>query len=455
MRFLTILLLIAITPLTAYAKEQDKFLDIKEVRSNSGITAWLVEDHSLPIISLQFAFKGAGAINDTAENQGRAKLLSNTLDEGAGDLSSQEFQKELSDNSINLSFSSSRDNFSGQLKTLTRYKEKAFSLLNVAITKPRFDEEPLQRMKQANISRIKSSITDPNWIAARLQNDLIYSNHPYSLNSGGTISTLNNLTPQDLREFKNSYLTKDNLVIGVVGDITVDELKIQLDKIFGSLPEKSKKNNINSTALHKNGVFLYKKDIPQTIIKLSYPAFDRNDPDYYAAQIFNYIFGGAGFGSRLMEEVREKEGLTYGIYSSLSFLNQSQKFYISTSTQNDKSNRVLEIINKETNKIKNEPITEKELNNAKNYIIGSLPLSLTSTSKISGLLVALQKNDRPINYLDNYKTNIEKVTINDVSRVAKRILNNNLLNIIMVGNPNINNSDNNNFTELKELPNVY
>ena len=167
----------------------EKFLNIQEVTSDSGLTAWLVEDHSLPIIAIQFSFLDAGAKNDPANKQGRAKLLSNMLDEGAGELDSQAFQKQLNDHSISLSFSKGRDHFNGNLKTLSRHKEKAFNLLRLALNSPRFDDEPLERMKQANISRIKSSLTNPNWIAARLQNDLVFNDHPYALNSGGTISS--------------------------------------------------------------------------------------------------------------------------------------------------------------------------------------------------------------------------------------------------------------------------
>ncbi|MEM9468566.1 MAG: insulinase family protein, partial [Pseudomonadota bacterium] len=224
-RFL-LLLLIIFHPLSANA--EDKFLDIQEIKSQSGLTAWLVEDRTLPIIAMEFSFLGAGTKNDPVDKQGRAKLLSNMLDEGAGELDSTTFQKQLSDNSISLSFSANRDHFRGQVKTLSRYKENAFNLLKLSLNEPRFDEEPLERMKKANIARIKSSLTDPNWIAARLQNDLIYQDHPYALNSGGTISTLETITTNGLRDFKNTYLTKDRLVIGIMGDIGANEVKASL-----------------------------------------------------------------------------------------------------------------------------------------------------------------------------------------------------------------------------------
>lgn len=448
MRLLSYFFLFVLLAMPVHADE--RFLDIQKVTSESGITAWLVEDHSLPIIALSLSFKGAGSINDPVDKQGRSKLLSNMLDEGAGDLDSQSFQKELSNHSISLGFSNGRDHLSGNLKTISRYKDKAFSLLKLALTEPRFDSEPLVRMKQANISRIRSSLTDPNWIAARIQNDLIYHGHPYALNSGGTITSLESLTANDLKTFKDRYLTKDRLVIGVMGDITKEELKTRLDEVFGSLPEKTKTILNENKPTHKAGTFSYKKDIPQTVINVSVPAFDHTDPDFYSARVFNYILGGGGFGSRLMEQAREKEGLTYGIYSSLSFLDKAQKFYISTSTQTDKTSRMLDIINQEVNSIKTAAVSDQELQNAKDYITGSLPLSLTSTSKIAGLLMNLQLNDRSIDYLDQYKSNIMKITKEDIQRVAKRILDTEKMNIVLVGQP----YKTEDTIEINELPHV-
>lgn len=447
MRILFCLFILFCAPVIANA--QERVLDIQEVVSANGIKAWLIEDESLPIISLEFSFKGAGSINESLDQQGVSKLLSNMLDEGAGDLDSQAFQKELSDHSISLSFSGSRDHFGGQLKTLSRHKDKAFDLLSMTLSSPRFDSEPLERMKQANISRIKSSLSDPNWIAARLQNDLIYKGHPYAQNSGGTISTLGLITADDLRAYKDKYLTRDRLIITAAGDIDAKELGLILDQIFQSLPE----NELSDKEIPfkpQTGKYLYSKDIPQTIIEISYLAFDRNDPDYYAAQVFNYIFGGGGFGSRLMEEVREKQGLTYGIYSGFSFLDQAQNLSISTSTQNDKVDDVLKIINQEIEKIQNTLIGDDELQNAKDYLIGSVPLALTSSDKISGTALGMLSNSRPIDYLDTYSGKISAITSEDIQRVARRILIKENQTIVLVGQPqsaiNINN--------ILEIPNV-
>ncbi|HPF79204.1 MAG TPA: pitrilysin family protein, partial [Alphaproteobacteria bacterium] len=415
---------------------KDRILDIQEVTSPKGIKAWLVEDKDLPIISLQFSFKGAGAVNNSPEKQGLSRLLSNTMDEGAGDLTSQEFQKVMSDNSISLSFGSGRDDFGGRVETLSRNKEKAFELLTLALTKPRFDEEPLQRMKLANITRIRSSMGDPDWIEARLFNDLAYEGHPYALNSGGTISTLESITAEDLRQFKKDFLTKDRLVVSAAGDISPKELAKVLDQIFGDLPATGKQNAIKDIALQNTGkTFLYKKDIPQTLISVALPSFDRQDPDYYALMVMNHIYGASGFGSRLMEEAREKRGLTYGIYSGMAVQDYISTFSVSTSTKNATAKEILQIIKDEMAVMKKEPVSEQELIDAKAYIIGSMPLSLTSTSSIADIALDLQLKGRSITYLDDFPEKIQAVTAEDIKRVSARILNPETMLTVMVGSP--------------------
>lgn len=306
------------SPVQAQEPARDKLLDIQEITTPGGLTAWLAEDHNLPIIAIDFAFAGAGAALDPADKQGRAQLLSNTLDEGAGDYDSQSFQKALSDHSISLSFSSGRDHFSGSLKTLTRYKDKAFELTRLALTAPRFDNEPVERMRDANIARLRSSLSRPEWLAARIMNDAGFGDHPYALNSGGTLTTLRTLTEDDLRFFKDNYLTRDRLKIAVSGAITPEELAAVLDDIFGNLPETGAHKEIKDLSIQNGGrIFVYEKDMPQTVIRIWQDGIDHSHPDYHAAQVMNFILGGSGFGSRLMEEVREKRGLTYGIYTGL------------------------------------------------------------------------------------------------------------------------------------------
>lgn len=428
--------LFIITLFTPQAFARDKMLDIQEVSSDSGIKAWLVEDNSIPVIALQFSFKGAGSIQETPDKQGLVQLLSNTMDEGAGEIPSEEFQKTLRDLSISLSFSGGRDGFSGGLKTLTANKDKAFELLKLALNEPRFDAEPVARMIAANQSRIRSSLSNPDWMAARLMNDRAYQGHPYAMNSGGTLTSLAALTPDDLRNFSKMHLTRDRLHIAVAGDITAEDLKSALDQIFAPLPEKAPDNKIEPVKLqNKSSVFLYKQDIPQTVIEIMQSGISRNDPAYFHAQIMNFILGSSGFGSRLTEEIREKRGLTYGVYSYMSTGDYFNALAISTSTANENVPEMLELLKAEWEKMRSYPVSQEELDNAKSYLIGSTPLSLTSTDAIAGLMLSLQLDKLGVDYLDIREKAIQSATIDDIFKVSQRLLAPENFVTILVGNP--------------------
>ncbi|MBU0799535.1 MAG: insulinase family protein, partial [Alphaproteobacteria bacterium] len=414
----------------------DGILDIKEIKSPSGITAWLVEDHSLPVIALSFAFHGAGAALDPVEKQGLSILASNTMDEGAGEYDSQTFQKMLSDHSISLSFSSGRDDFGGSVKTLTRHSEMAFNLLKLALMQPRFDADAVERMRAANISRVRNSVSDPDWIAARIMNDAAFAGHPYALNSGGTLTTLASLTPDDLKNFVKTRLAREHLYITVTGDITPAALRKMLDDVFGGLPPQLPLPAVADMTVQNGGQHAhYDMDIPQTIIQAMQPGISRDDPDYYAAAIMDFILGGSGFGSRLTEEVREKRGLTYGIHTGFYQMDHLKAYTVGTSTRNESAAEVIELIRAEWTKMRDTPVSDTELKDAKSYLIGSLPLALSSTDSIAGLLLGLRLENLPIDYLDARAAKIDAVTAEDIQRVAKRLLVPDQLTLVTVGRP--------------------
>ena len=398
-------------------------LDIQEIKSREGLKAWLVRGTSVPVITINFAFLGAGSASDPGDKIGLARLASNTMDEGAGEMSSKDFQAALQRDAIRLFFSSDRDTFGGRLKTLSKNKDRAFQLLEMAFTQPRFDEAPVARMKQANIARIRKSLSEPGWRAARIAYDTAFEGHPYAKNSGGTISGLQAITQEDLKSFTRTRLARDNLVIGISGDITIKDAGDALDSIFGALPEKAQIEDIPRTKLTNHGLSVqHELDIPQTHIQLWHPGPKRSD-DYYAEKkILNSIFGGSGFGSRLMTEAREEKGLTYGIYSYFQHFDHADIFAISTSTENAKAGQMMTVIIKEIQKLRESGVTKDELESIKSYLTGSLPLKFTSNSDISGTLVSLQAEGLAIDYLDNYKKELMNADIKTINEIAKSFL---------------------------------
>lgn len=442
-----LLLFICVWPVSARAG----ILNIQEVVTPKGLKVWLVEDHTVPVISLKFAFKHSGAVNDPADKQGLARLLSNTLDEGAGDLDSKAFQGQLNDLSISLIFSSTRDDFGGGLKTLSKNRDAAFNLLKLALTSPRFDQEAIERMREANLSRIRSDMTDPEWMVARIMNDELFKQHPYAMNSGGTLTSLEKITATDLRKKVKEQLTRDRLLISIAGDIRQEDVSAIIDGIFGDLPETAAALDVAPAPFPAGQTsVLFKKDIPQSVIQIALPGIAQHDPDYFAAEIMNYTLGGAGFGSRLTEVVREQRGLTYGIYSGLTEMDFAQTLNIGSSTKNTSVNELIDLTKAELLKMTNQPITADELNSAKTYLIGSVPLDLTSTDSITSYMLGFQASNLPKNYLDIREAGLKAVTATDVQRVAKRLFNPEQMLTIIVGNPD-------NFTASKtvtQLPNV-
>ena len=431
---------------------QAAILDIQEIKTKSGITAWLVEDKTTDVISIEYMFKGAGARNDAPEYQGLTRILSNTMDEGAGDLDSTAFQAALNQYSISLSFSAGRDDFGGQLKTLRQYKDKAFELWRLALNQPRFDDEAVRRMIDANKARILQDKTDPEWMLARIENDALYKDHPYAYNAGGTLTSLSKITPDLLRQKWKHDLTKDRLIIAVAGNISKQELAAVLDDVFSGLPASAQPSpKISTVDISKEPAnILFKHEMPQSLVTIAGQGISFKDKDYYAAMVANQIFGGGGFGSRLTDIIREQKGLTYGIFSDFSEMDYAQLFRISTSVQNQNTAKLLKAIQDEAERMQTELVTKQDLAHAQSYLIGSIPLQLTSTSKIAGMMLSFQKWELPKNYLDVRADSIRQVTVDDIKRVAQRFFSFEKFNVIIVGQP-----ENFKATRIyKTLPNV-
>lgn len=431
-RKLTALSIIAFLSLVL-VKYADAF-EIKQVTSNSGITAWLVEDHKNPLITMQFMVRSGSSI-DPKTKTGLAYLVSGLLDEGAGDLDSKSFQAALEKNSIALSFNARMDSFSGTLSTLTETKEEAFLLLGLAIKEPRFDPEPTLRVKSQIAASLRASKENPNNIAGKLWWQLAFPSHAYGRPKKGTPETLASITREDMKDYVNKNLIKDNISISVVGDITTGELSAVLDDIFGDLPSSSSRNELRNTRVKNSGeTVVVERDIPQSVVIFGHDGIKRDDADWYAATILFEILAG-GFGSRLTEEIREKRGLTYGVAAYPLPLDKAGVIVGSVSTVNGRVAESIRLIRDIWRRFGEEGPTIEEIQNAKDYINGSFSLRFTNSKTIVGVLNALQRFDLGKNYIEERPNLIAKVTPEDLKRVAKRIFKAESLTFVIVGNP--------------------
>ncbi|MAN79440.1 MAG: peptidase M16 [Rhodospirillaceae bacterium] len=412
-----------------------KATQIERVVSPGGIEAWLVEDHLNPIISLHLAFRGGSAL-DPEGKEGLANMVSTLLDEGAGDLDSKAFQQTLEDNSITLRFSAARDSLGARVQTLTENRDLAFDLLRQAMTKPRFDAEPVSRLRAQLLANLRHESEDADAIAGKTLMKTLYPDHPYGRPTGGTPESVAAITADDLRTFVKERLARDTLAIGVVGDITAEELAPLLDKTFGALPAKAAPWQVPEVAPKASGrIIVIEKPLKQSNILFADRGLMRKDPDFYAAYVMNHILGGGGFTSRLYTEVREKRGLAYSVYTYLHPMDRSAIYAGGAGTANARVSETLKVVRDEWAKLAKDGVTEAELTAAKQYLTGSFPLRFTATERIASILVGMQTEDLGIDYLDKRNSYIEAVSLDDIRRVARKLLRPEDLTVVVVGEP--------------------
>lgn len=409
-------------------------VDIQRVVSPKGIEAWLVAEHTVPVIAVSFAFDG-GSAQDPDGKPGVANMLSGLLDEGAGDLDSRAFQTALDDYSIGLSFDSSRDSFSGSLRTLSAHRDEAVRLARLALTEPRFDPEPVERIRSQIITGIRASERDPGEIASRAMMEAVFGGHPYAAPSEGTPESVAAITADDLDAYRNKILARDNLKVAVVGDIDAAELGPMLDQIFGDLPVKANRTGVPDVAPREAKAIDVPMATPQAIIQVAGNGLKRDDPDFITASVASYILGGGGFSSRLYEEIREKRGLAYSVWLGLIPLDHAGLWMVSTSTRADQADTVVALIEDEVKRFAVEGPTEAELAEAKAYLIGSYPLRFDTSGAIADQLLAIQLEDLGIDYIDKRNNLIAAVTIDDIRRVSKRLFGGDGRVVVRVGAP--------------------
>ena len=409
-------------------------MNIQKVVSPKGIEAWLVEDHTLPLVAMQFGFKG-GCAQDPADKDGLAYFVSGMLDEGAGDIKSEAFQEKLQDLAIDISFDAGRDVMTGGIRTLTKNKDEAFRLLRLALTEPRMDEEAVERVREQILSIIKIEGENPENVATEAWFRNVFAGHPYGKPTKGMPETIGAITPSDLKGYVKRNFARDNLYVTVVGNMTADEVAKTLDAVFGALPDKSDLKAVPEATWNTDQrQFVVPMAIPQTVVNFGQPGPKRNDADFIPAYILNYIVGGGGFASILTEEVREKRGLAYSVYTYLYPFDHTGIFFGGVATQNAHVVESIDVIKKVLARVAETGPTAEELENAKRYLTGSYALRFSSSTSIADMLLWLQIDHLGIDYIQRRNGLIAAVTLDDVKRVAK-LINPDDLVMTIVGQP--------------------
>ena len=410
-------------------------MKIQEVRSPGGISAWLVEEHSVPLIAMRFAFSG-GSAQDPDGKAGVANFLSAMLDEGAGDLDAAAFQERMEEIAMRMTFQDGRDTLYGNMQTLTENRDAAADLLRLALSKPRFDRAASDRIRKQLLANLAFAAKNPNSVASNAWIAAAFPNHPYGRPAAGTLESVTGILPKDLEVFRKRVFAREHLKIAVVGDIDAGALGLMLDKIFGDLPAKAELKSMPAVKLTgKDRTNVIQLQVPQSVVFFGTEGLKRKDPDYIAGFVMNHILGGGGFGSRLMEEVREKRGLAYSVHSYLQHYDQAQFFAGTVATKNEKVGESLDVIRSELKRMAANGPTAEELANAKSYLTGSYALRFDTNAKIASQLLGIQNDGLGADYVATRNSMIEAVTLDDVKRVAKRVLGTNGLIVTVVGQP--------------------
>lgn len=408
-------------------------IEIEEVTSPGGTVFWLVEEPAIPLVAVEFSFAG-GARLDPADRPGLANMMASLLDEGAGEFDATAFARAEDELAARLSFGAGRDSISVGARMLVDELDRSAELLALALTQPRFDDEPVARVRAQILSGLASDETDPNAVASRLWFARAFEGHAYARDVDGTPEAVAAITRDDLVAAHGRLLNRASATVAVVGAIDAERAGRLVDTILGGLPEGSRPEVSAAPDLPPAGVAIEELDVPQSVAIFGQRGLPRDHPDFIPAFVMNHVIGGGGFSSRLMEEVREKRGLAYGVYSYLANYEGADLILGSVQTANERIAESLEVIRAEWRRVAEEGIPEADLERAKRYLTGAFPLRFDSNAKIAQFLVGAQEEDLGIDYINIRNDLIEAVTVEDIRRVSS-LLDPDALSIVVVGKP--------------------
>jgi zinc protease len=424
---LPVMLLLAALPARAA-------IEIKEVVSPGGITAWLVEDHTIPFTALEIRFRG-GASVEPADKRGATNLMTALLEEGAAEMDARAFARARDSLAASFGYAVSDDALTVSAQFLTENRDAAVDLLRQSLIAPRFDADAIERVRAQVLSGLRSDEMDPQQIAARRFAAAVYGDHPYGSALDGTIDTVSTLTRDDLVAAHGAAMARDRIHVAAVGDITAEDLALLLDQLLGDLPATGAPLPGAASLTFDGGIEVVDFATPQSVVQFGQPGLAQDHPDFFAAFILDHILGGGGFESRLMTEVREKRGLTYGIYTFLADRDHAQVWAGSVASANNRVAETVEVIRAEWVRLHNEGITAEELENAKTYLTGAYPLRFDGNGTIANIIVGMQMRGMPIDYAATRNDRVNAVTLDDVNRVAREVLNPDALSFVIVGQP--------------------
>lgn len=405
---------------------------VQEVKSPGGITAWLVEAPEIPFVALEIRFRGGAAL-DAPGKEGAVGLMAGLLEEGTGDLDAQGFAAARDALAASYRFGAGTDSVSVSARFLSENRDQAVDLLRRAIVEPSFAPDALERVRAQILSSLRSDAQDPAVLAGQAFDRVAFGDHVYARPTDGTLDSIAGLTVADVKAAHAAALAWDRVYVAAVGDISAADLGPMLDKLLGGLPQSGAPlPGAAMVNLHGQTV-VEPFPGPQSVILFGHEGIRETDPDFFPAFVVSEILGGSRFGTRLMTEVREKRGLTYGIGAGLSIMDHAALVAGQVQTANATVKQTIDVIRAEWARVPE--ITQEELDAAKTYLTGAYPLRWDGNANIARALVGLQMDGYPVDYPAKRNGYIEAVTLADAQRAARKVFDPARLSFVVVGSP--------------------
>lgn len=406
-----------------------------KIMTANGITVLVLEQHFLPIVEIHALIK-AGSAQDPPEKAGLANLTASLLDEGTTSRSSKQLAEQIDFVGGSLEVKAGEDFTTASARVLKKDVGLGFTILADILLRPAFPKQEFERVRSQILGEIVSDNDDPGHVAMKAFNQLVFHNHPYRWPVNGLEETLPKVALGDVQSFYAKEYLPNQTILAIVGDITVEQATALVQTHFGAwkkgpVPARTIKK---SGAIDKKAVQLIEKDLTQSTIILGHGGISRTNPDFYAITVMNHILGAGGFSSRLMDSIRDKQGLAYGIMSHYEARAMPGSFWVNLQTKTETTNQAISGVLAEIKALREAPVTDQELAEAKSFLIGSFPLRLDSTAKLAHVLAQVEFFGLGFEYFSQYPKWIERVTKEDVQRVAKQYLNPQHYALVVVGN---------------------
>jgi zinc protease len=409
-------------------------VDITPVTSPSGLNAWLVEERSIPFVSLDLIFAGGATLEDDAQ-AGVVNMMTALLSEGAGDMDAQAFAARSEELATRIRFDAGRDSVSVSVRFLTEDAEAVIDHLRLALTEPRFDEDAIARTRGQLLAQLRREVLEPNTIASRAFASAAFQDHPYGRESNGTPETVGALDRDALVAAHQGAIARDRVFIGAAGDISADDLGVLLDRLFEGVPDTGWQMPERAEFLAEAGLEIIPFDGPQSVVAFGHAGIARDDPEFLTAFVVNEVFGGGRFGTRLMRNLREERGLTYGIGAFLSSGALGQSYQGRLSTENANVEIVIELLREEWARMASDGVTQEELARIQTYLTGAYPLRFDGNSSIASIMASMQYQGFDIDYVNRRNDMIAALSLDEVNDLASRLYDPDALFFVVVGQP--------------------